>query len=610
MKRTLFLIVLMPLALAAQLDKLPEALGKLGKQAAVTEIALRTDPADSRVRPFETLVVQVRSYGKDGDKKVRLRRSVTRVKVKDSSGGWVSKPFAFQGKDDEAFFDEGKSSFWNIFNKSSAEYVIKDAVLYTAPEKSGKYKVEADVEGKQASIEIEVRTDAPSRKKAETITFPQQTRPADPYRPLAEHYAPFVAQETWFTPKADIPARFDFDGDWQGDNNWDALETGSSQAYVYYAAMETETHWFLIYNFFHPRDYSDRCVIGTCHENDNEGIILTIAKDGSTYGKLQLMETLAHDNVYSFTADSAIRDGVHNIDGKIEFYQDSHPAIFIESGGHGIYGTRGSASKFTLERGEFQTSTGITLIYKGTAERPRHANDRLVGYDLLPIYDEWWLKAEEGKWNQRTFDDYFRYEPYGDRPGLSFKIGGAFLGRKEAENKAKPFWGWHDTQTLKKRVLARGQWALDPAYSACHDMSFPSGKPYSIDYVYNPYLGIDKRPASSVQATAAMQPSAGTAGGQVDITARIDGTVELYLAGNSGRWEVVSGQAVSGQSVTFSAPLPETAGGKWSLSKLAGRGKAELVEKPTAENGYTAVIHIEDPQGVADTYRLRLQWEK
>jgi hypothetical protein len=67
-------------ALAAQLDKLPEALGKLGKQAAVTEIALRTDPADSRVRPFETLVVQVRSYGKDGDKKVRLRRSVTRVK--------------------------------------------------------------------------------------------------------------------------------------------------------------------------------------------------------------------------------------------------------------------------------------------------------------------------------------------------------------------------------------------------------------------------------------------------------------------------------------------------------------------------------------------------
>jgi hypothetical protein len=151
-----------------------------------------------------------------------------------------------------------------------------------------------------------------------------------------------------------------------------------------------------------------------------------------TNGKLQLMETLAHDNVYSFTADSAIRDGVHNIDGKIEFYQDSHPAIFIESGGHGIYGTRGSASKFTLERGEFQTSTGITLIYKGTAERPRHANDRLVGYDLLPIYDEWWLKAEEGKWNKRTFDDYFRYEPYGDRPGLSFKIGGAFLGRKEA----------------------------------------------------------------------------------------------------------------------------------------------------------------------------------
>ncbi len=608
----------MPLALAAQLSQLPDQLGRLGKQAAVTEIALRAEPADRRVKPFETLVVQTLVYGKDGDKKVRLRRSASQVKVKDADGGWVSKPFAFTGKDDEPFFDENKSSLWNIFNKTSAEFVIKDAVLYTAPEKPGTYRIEADVEGKQAFIEIEVRADAASRLKAETVSFPPPTRGPDPYRSLAERYAPFVAQETWFTPKADIPARFDFDGDWQGNNNWDALDTGSSQAYLYYAAMETETHWFLIYNIFHPRDYSDRCVVGTCHENDNEGLILTVAKDGSAFGRLQSMETLAHNNVYSFTADNAIRNGVHDIDGGIEFYQETHPAIFIESGGHGIYGTRGSASRFKLASGEFQAGTGITLIYKGTAERPRHANDRLVGYDLLPIFEEWWPKAEEGKWTQRTFDGYFRYTPFGDRPGISFPIGGTFLGLKESENKAKPFWGWHDTLTLKKKVLAVGQWALDPAYSASHDLSFPTGRPFSVDYVYNPYMAIDRRPPGTVQA-APVQPAAEApaepsttvaAQVQVDISALIDGTVELYISGESGRWEVESGQPVSQQSVKFSGALPAVSGGKWSVSKMAGRGKVELVEKPGEENGYTAVLRIEDPQPGGDTYLIRLQWEK
>ncbi len=611
--RTLVVAAVVPLALVAQFNQLPEQLGKLGKQAAVTEIKLRTDPAESRVRPFETLVVQVRAYGKDGDKTVRLQRSVSQVRVKETAGGWVSKPFAFQGKEDEKFFDEGKSAAWNIYNEATGQFVIKDSVLYTAPEKPGKYQIEAELEGKRASLEVEVAADAASRKRAETVSFPAEPRKDDPYRPVVEHYAPFVAQETWFTPKADIPARFNFDGDWQGDNNWDGLETGSSQTYLYYAAMETETHWFLIYNIFHPRDYSDRCVVGTCHENDNEGLILTVAKDGSTFGRLQVMETLAHDNIYSFTADTAIRNGVHDIDGGIELYQETHPAVFVESGGHGIYGTRASASRFTLARGEFQSGTGITLVYKGTAERPRHANDRLVGYELLPIRDEWWMKAEEGKWKDRTFDDYFRYQPFGNRPGISFAIGGAFLGRKEASNKAKPFWGWHDTQTLKKKILATGQWALDPAYAVSRDVSFPSGRPFSVDYTYNPYLGIDLRASKpepqNPPAPAVSPPSSGaTPHGRVEISAMIDGTVDLYITRNTGRWEVQSGQPVSQRSATFSASLPAAPGGAWSVSKLAGRGKVALVEKPTDENGYTVRIRIEDPQRGADLYRILLQW--
>ena len=605
------LLALSALPAPAQFDKIGEALGQLGKVAPVTDIAMKADPADGKVRPLESVLIQVRAYGKDGEQRVRLRRGGPRVRTLESGAGWISKPFVFQGKEDEKFFDESKSVGWNIYRTATGEFVNKDCVLYTAPEAPGKYKIEAELEGKKAEFEIQVTPNASSRRKSEKHNFPASGTRNDPYRPLAERYAPFLAQETWFQPKADIPVRFDYDGDWQGDNNWDSLEEGSSQAYVYYAVMETETHWHLIYNLFHPRDYSDRCVIGTCHENDNEGIILTILKDGSQFGRLQVMQTLAHDAVYPATNDPSIHGGVHSIYGGIELYQQTHPAIFIESGGHGIYGTRMSYSRYSLERDKFTEGTGITLISKGVAERPRHPNDRLVGYELLPIYDEWWLKAEEGKWKERTFDEYFQYQPFGGRPGVNARIGGAFYGQKESPNKAKPFWGWHDKTTLNKRLLAVGQWGLDPAYGVSQTVRFPSEAPVSLNYTFNPYLGVGTTPQQI--ASPAPAPIAETAApdrGQVDLEVQVDSAVEIVLAWDQVAWETVSGQPPSKQSAKFSSPLPNTPVRSWNLTKLAGRGNATLVQKPSPENRHRAKIRVEDSKGGSDLYRLRLTWTR
>ena len=39
------------------------------------------------------------------------------------------------------------------------------------------------------------------------------------HRQLAEHYAPVIFQESRSTV-LDFITRFDYDGDWKGDNNW------------------------------------------------------------------------------------------------------------------------------------------------------------------------------------------------------------------------------------------------------------------------------------------------------------------------------------------------------------------------------------------------------
>jgi hypothetical protein len=632
----------------------------LAQQQQVTKLEINTVPADRRIRPFENVSVQVLIFAdvtdKDGKKKnERIRQNGANFRIKEKEGGWLSKPFLFQGDDKTPAMSEVQSRLSELLGVAE-NFVIQDTVLYTGPEKPGKYTIEVTFGGKQAQTVIEVNSKAPSYRKAERTNF--QTEPKrDAYLPLAEHYAPWIAQETWFTPKADYLARFDYDGDWKGDNNWDDLETGSSQAFVYYATMETATHWFLIYNFYHPRDYSDKCIAGTCHENDNEGLIMTIAKDGSQYGRLQTMETLAHNNIYSFRADNRVKGGVHDIDGDIEWV-GSHPVAFIESGGHGVYASTTNHARFSLKT-QFTAGTGVTFVYKGKAEKPRHANDREIGYELLPIYEQWWKKADPAAgWHESTFDEFFSYQPQGGRPGAAFAtIPGTFLGRQEASNKAKPFWGWHDNLTLKKNVLAVGQWGLDPAYAVSHDLRFPEGERFSLNYTFNPYLDLRGvvPPGQLTSGPATVGQSANNSGtrpdnsnqqnppssfgthGSAEVASSafpelpsyrshnykanskegtlvlrliVDGEIELQVQDEKIRYSVTGGRPPKEDGSEFTQPIPRAKLKSFKIEKKDGRGEVDLLEQPTPENNYTARIHINDPKSGDDKYRIEVKWKR
>jgi hypothetical protein len=632
---------------------LTEILGSASRQternAKVTDLRFRCVPQDCKVRPLETMVVQVLVDGEipvsGGEpRKGRLRRAPGAMKVVEPGGGWVSKPFKFQGDDPGGYAESSGGAFRQIFQKVAGDFIVQDSFLYSAPETAGTYTLENDTEGVKKQLKVTVAADAPSQVKPEEYHFGPENRANEPYRKLAEHWAPMFAQETWWQPKSDIPTRFDFDGDLIGDNNWDNMEKGTSQAYVYYAVIETSTHWFLIYNAFHPRDYSDKCVAGSCHENDNEGLILTVQRDGSEFGRLLTMETLAHNNVYSYVADSSIRAGQHNIDGRVELFENTHPVVFVESGGHGIYGSGHSPhSRYRFSSDEFVGGTGITFVYKGVAERAKHANDRKVGYELLPILTHWWSRAANDQ-NQRMFDEFAPYTPFGGRPGVKHpRIGTTFLGRKESANKAKPFWGWHDTKTLKNRVLAPGQWGLDPAYAAAKNMTFPAGMSFSLDYTYNPYLGIGDQnvpPAGSTLITAGTPvvgapgstPSASantpgpepTTGGSIlpatigeppkegwlEVEATVDGSVVFHIWGGEATPETLSGQPAQGQKVQVGAALPSNGKVTCTVEKRSGRGTVKLTEQPNDRNGYTALVRIDDPSRGADKYVFRVKWNR
>ncbi|MBM3764448.1 MAG: hypothetical protein FJW32_03565 [Acidobacteria bacterium] len=569
---------------------------------AQTELRFKFDPAP-RVRPGETVSVQVQVWNEvtaaDGTKSKVRQREVATIKAAPGQGA-VSKPYRFQGADDGGFAQTG-NSVASIFQNAAGKFTDKDAALYTAPMQPGRYTIEAEKGQVRATAEIEVAADAPSRRIAEKQDFakePDNNR----YRRLAEHWAPFIAQESWWQPKADIPTRFDFDGDWAGDNNWDNADTGTSQAYVYYAAVETSTHWFVHYNFFHPRDYSDNCVVGTCHENDNEGIILTVRKDGSEFGRLEVMETLAHNNVYSFTNESKLRKGAHNIDGKIDLHDGHHPMVFIEAGGHGALSTTSDHSTYSASTRDFKTGTGMTFFYRGAADRAKHGDDRLIGYDLISIEDAWWARTKQN--GGKTFDAEYVYQPFGGRPGAGTRYVGSFLGRKHGANKAKPFWGWHDERTRRGKVLNTGQWALDPAYAVTKNLTWPADLPVDLNYTYNPYLGVAAEPVAPTQP---IEKPAVTEGG-CQLEASIDGSVVISVRQAAAQYEVLNGQAEKDASIGCNGELPVAPVRVFEARKTRGRGTVSVVERPSEANNFTAKIRVDDSSRGADRYIIAIRW--
>jgi hypothetical protein len=80
---------------------------------------------------------------------------------------------------------------------------------------------------------------------------------------LAQRWAPIHYQDVDVTGdhalggKSDYLTKYDFDGDLSGRNNWDnaAATNANFSAYVYYSVVETSTHWYIVYMFFHPRDW-------------------------------------------------------------------------------------------------------------------------------------------------------------------------------------------------------------------------------------------------------------------------------------------------------------------------------------------------------------------
>ncbi len=356
---------------------------------------------------------------------------------------------------------------------------------------------------------------------------------------LARRYAPVFYQRLGGQGTArrfDYITNFDFDGDWIGNNNWEhaADPRFPMRAYVYYAVVETETHYFITYAAFHARDWSAALpLVGSVfdkiqssekygqylppelrqqlelnHENDFEGAQLIVRKAGTGGGpeRIEAAETLAHDEFHAYLVADSKLERASPYEGVLQVEQ-GRPVLYVEAAKHGVhaYPYAPGHSLGSI----FDVPDGPLLVYRyrGVAEDPDRPAERAegggagetrdeVGYDLLPLYSTFWTKARGLEKPNLTFGTLF---DFGDNycrelPPVLARVAGqlcrlgsigiALRGDFAGKNRAMLPWGWrsrHETE------LGQGDWFLNPVRMM--KIHYPDAH-FSETYLSNPFLGI------------------------------------------------------------------------------------------------------------------------
>lgn len=332
------------------------------------------------------------------------------------------------------------------------------------------------------------------------------------YRSLAYRWAPLIMQDTASHWHADFIGRVDFDNDWRSNNNWNNLPSTGIAPYLYYDVLETATHWYIHYHTFHPRDWNN-AFFGACgpdpdcHENDTENLMVMLEKDGSTYGRFRVLQTMAHGNFYQY---ALANDGVGNGTGPdaddldndpergFTLFTDTsvgitepRPAIYIESKGHGIcdwWDNNGPHCSHPDDRVGTSGNDGV-MYYPDPNVVPSVPPDPSGGqwydfkspYNLISVWDDVWvLRSCLG--NGKTFDGILTY------PGVSGNgtsgIGKAMDGDDHADDAGTAWWAQSDDSNN----LAAGVWTINPAATVVRQLTF--SETVDLSYSYNPYLGI------------------------------------------------------------------------------------------------------------------------
>ncbi len=99
----------------------------------------------------------------------------------------------------------------------------------------------------------------------------------------------------------------------------------------------------------------------------------------------------------------------------------------------------------------------------------------------------------------------------------------------------------------------------------------------------------------------------GSASGRVRWRGTVDDNVQLLIRDDRIEVRTIGGSIYENGTYNFTSPLPRRRLSV-SVNKLNGRGEVRVLQQPTRDNDYTAVVEIRDPKGEAREYEIEVSW--
>lgn len=343
---------------------------------------------------------------------------------------------------------------------------------------------------------------------------------------LAFRHAPVLLQKVHDRHmRADFVTRIDFARPWNLlHENWDAVwekdARGRSRhelaAHAYYSVVATHTHWFLVYAFYHPQDWTafwgppaksspwqtDQ------HVHDMQGCLAIVPRNGDDPDpRCEALLTVSHHHFYSYAGWQFGRDDgqpsaertravPYRVTGWLE---DRDGAILGTSRFAGERSRRrdepaepprrfklySQAQSHAIRGDQNDWGDGKRIVrYRPSlvaAEEPSEAGFareddaqfQTVRYRLVSMF------APDGPWPRRHDPRVFQTNDRGQEAFVEVSKDGELV-----PGRANPPWGWDDTDDRNKV----GEFAWDPAHLA--DAYFTGLRAFSRAYLHNPYVGI------------------------------------------------------------------------------------------------------------------------
>ncbi len=112
-------------------------------------------------------------------------------------------------------------------------------------------------------------------------------------------------------------------------------------------------------------------------------------------------------------------------------------------------------------------------------------------------------------------------------------------------------------------------------------------------------------------------PGGGGGGGRNDDNPRatgrlrwrgiVDDDVQLVISESNVQVRTLGGNEYNNAVYNFTSPLPRRRV-TVSVNRLKGRGDVEVIQQPSRDNNFTAVVQIRDPKGGARDYDIEVMW--